>query len=78
VTRRTKPNLRTPQPAADPWDGVGHRYPAQSPVSGKVTRVADYGAYVELEPGVEGLIPLSAERLHVGEAVAVVVLDVDE
>ena len=67
-----------PQPPADPWDGVAQRYPVQIRVSGKVTRVADYGAYVELEPGVEGLIPLSAELLHVGEEVEVVVLDVDE
>jgi len=76
--RRTKPYLRMPQPAAKPWDGVARRYPVQSRLTGKVTRVVDYGAYVELEPGVEGLIPLSSERLHVGEEVEVVVLDVDE
>lgn len=83
MTRRTKPYLRTPQPPAGAWDGASGRYPVQSRVSGKVTRVVDYGVYVELEPGVEGLIPLSAERLdaeglHLGERVQVVVQDVDE
>jgi len=78
VTRRTKPYLRVPQAAADQWDGVARRYPAQSRASGKVTRVVDYGTYVELEPGIDGLIPLSADLLHVGEEVEVVVLDVDE
>ena len=89
VTRRTKPPARLPQPAADAWVGVAQRYPLQSRVSGTVTRIADYGAYVELEPGVEGLIHLSeldwshphpdpGQVLHAGEEVEVIVLDVDE
>ena len=72
-----------------PWEGLTERYPVQSRVSGKVTRVADYGAYVELEPGVEGLIHVSeldwTERhpdpitvVQPGEEVEVMVLDADE
>lgn len=72
-----------------PWENLADRYPLQSRVSGRVTRLADYGAYVELEPGVEGLIPLSeldwnerhpdpATIVQTGEEVEVIVLDADE
>jgi small subunit ribosomal protein S1 len=42
---------------ADPWEGAEHKWPPDSIISGRVTRLADFGAFVELEPGVEGLIP---------------------
>lgn len=44
---------------ADPWDGVGDRYPVNERVSGRIVSLTDYGAFVELEPGVEGLIHVS-------------------
>jgi small subunit ribosomal protein S1 len=43
----------------DPWEGIEGRYPVESKVIGRVVNVADYGAFVELEPGVEGLIHVS-------------------
>jgi Lrp/AsnC family leucine-responsive transcriptional regulator len=75
-------------PGADPWADIEQRYPPQTRVSGKVTRIADYGAYVEIEPAVEGLVHLSemdwarahpdpAEILEPGQEVEVMVLDVD-
>jgi Lrp/AsnC family transcriptional regulator, leucine-responsive regulatory protein len=72
-----------------PWEAVPQRYPLQARVTGKVTRVTDYGAHVELEPGIEGLIHVSeldwsqrhpdpAAIVQPGEQVQVMVLDVDE
>ena len=60
--------------AADPWDGAGMTYVAGSRHFGTVVKTLDFGAFVELEPGVEGLIPISklgrGRRLnHAGEAV---------
>ncbi|MFW6059697.1 MAG: S1 RNA-binding domain-containing protein, partial [Phycisphaeraceae bacterium] len=49
--------LKQVQP--DPWEGIEHRYQAGSQVPGKVTRTANFGAFVELEPGIEALLPLS-------------------
>jgi ribosomal protein S1 len=43
----------------DPWEGVAHRFSVDSVVEGRVTRVADFGAFVELEPGLEGLLHVS-------------------
>jgi small subunit ribosomal protein S1 len=43
----------------DPWDNVAQKYAVNEVIQGKVTRLADFGAFVELEPGVEGLIPIS-------------------
>ena len=43
----------------DPWENITDRYPVQSRVVGRVVNVADYGAFIELEPGVEGLIHVS-------------------
>lgn len=43
----------------DPWDGVEQRYRADSQVAGTVTRIADFGAFIELEPGVDGLLHVS-------------------
>ncbi len=74
---------------ADPWIGATMKYPADSIVSGTVTRLVDFGAFVELEPGVEGLIPLSEmsyehrvrnpkELADQGQVVQLRVLSVDE
>jgi small subunit ribosomal protein S1 len=56
---RRKVSLGLKQLTASPWDDVGSKYPAGSVVKGKVTRLMDFGAFVELEPGVEGLIHIS-------------------
>jgi small subunit ribosomal protein S1 len=71
----------------DPWLDVADRYPPESRVSGRVVSVTDYGAFVELEPGVEGLIHISemtwsrrmkhpAKMVSVGDTIESVVLDV--
>jgi small subunit ribosomal protein S1 len=71
----------------DPWTNVEARYPVQSRVIGRIVSVADYGAFVELEPGVEGLIHISemtwsrrmkhpAKIVNVGDQVEAVVLEV--
>lgn len=57
VNQRIALGLKQLQP--DPWDGVGERYIVGSPVTGKITKVAPFGTFVELEPGVEGLIHIS-------------------
>jgi small subunit ribosomal protein S1 len=72
----------------DPWEGVTEKYPAGGKFSGRVTNITDYGAFVELEPGVEGLVHVSEmswtkKNVHPGKIVAtsqevdVMVLDVD-
>ncbi|MEX0954857.1 MAG: 30S ribosomal protein S1 [Rhizobiaceae bacterium] len=72
----------------DPWDGIGDKYPIGKRVEGKVTNITDYGAFVELEPGIEGLIHVSEmswtkKNVHPGkilsttQEVDVVVLEVD-
>ena len=73
---------------ADPWDGVDDRYPVNGRVSGRIVSLTDYGAFVELEPGVEGLIHVSemswskrvkhpSKILNVGDTVEALVLGVD-
>jgi small subunit ribosomal protein S1 len=72
----------------DPWEGVGAKYPVGTRFKGKVTNVTDYGAFVELEPGVEGLVHVSEmswvkKNVHPnkivapGQEVDVMVLEVD-
>jgi small subunit ribosomal protein S1 len=75
------------QLAADPWSRAGETYETGQVRSGRVTRVAAFGAFVELEPGIEGLVPLSETGLardavlkgsfRAGQDVEVVVLEVD-
>jgi len=76
------------QRSSDPWENVDGKFPRESRVHGKVVSLTDYGAFVELEPGVEGLIHISemswtkrvkhpSKVLNVGDAVEAVVLDVD-
>ena len=81
-------SLGMKQLMADPWDGVAEKYPVGGKFSGRVTNITDYGAFVELEPGVEGLVHVSEmswtkKNVHPGKIVAtsqeveVVILDVD-
>ncbi|TXH65205.1 MAG: 30S ribosomal protein S1 [Thermomonas sp.] len=86
---RNRVSLGLKQLGEDPWDNIARRYPAHSRVFGKVSNVTDYGAFVEIEPGVEGLVHVSemdwtnknvnpAKVVQVGDEVQVMVLDVDE
>ncbi len=72
----------------DPWHGIEAKYPLQAKLSGRVTNITDYGAFVELEPGIEGLIHVSEmswtkKNVHPGKIVStsqeveVQVLEVD-
>jgi small subunit ribosomal protein S1 len=81
-------SLGMKQLEVDPWEGVTEKYPANGKFSGRVTNITDYGAFVELEPGVEGLVHVSEmswtkKNVHPGKIVAtsqevdVMVLDVD-
>ncbi|WP_133478349.1 30S ribosomal protein S1 [Cognatilysobacter segetis] len=86
---RNRVSLGLKQLGEDPWDNIARRYPANSRVFGKVSNVTDYGAFVEIEPGVEGLVHVSemdwtnknvnpSKIVQVGDDVEVMVLDVDE
>ena len=86
---RNRVSLGLKQLGEDPWDNIARRYPSNSRVFGKVSNVTDYGAFVEIEPGVEGLVHVSemdwtnknvnpAKVVQVGDEVEVMVLDVDE
>ncbi len=81
-------SLGMKQLEVDPWEGVDLKYPMGARYSGRVTNITDYGAFVELEPGVEGLVHVSEmswtkKNVHPGKIVAtsqevdVMVLDVD-
>jgi small subunit ribosomal protein S1 len=81
-------SLGIKQLEADPWDGVEAKYPVGAKYVGRVTNITDYGAFVELEPGVEGLVHVSEmswtkKNVHPGKIVStsqeveVMVLDVD-
>jgi len=81
-------SLGMKQLEADPWEGIGGKYPLGKKITGTVTNITDYGAFVELEPGIEGLIHVSEmswtkKNVHPGkilsttQEVEVVVLEVD-
>jgi small subunit ribosomal protein S1 len=81
-------SLGMKQLEADPWEGVAAKYPAGLRLKGRVTNITDYGAFVELEPGIEGLVHVSEmswtkKNVHPGKIVStsqeveVMVLDVD-
>lgn len=81
-------SLGMKQLEADPWENVSIKYPVDARFTGRVTNITDYGAFVELEPGVEGLVHVSEmswtkKNVHPGKIVAtsqeveVMVLDVD-
>ena len=81
-------SLGLKQLGEDPWLDIANRYPVESRLSGRVTNITDYGAFVELNEGVEGLVHLSEmdwtnKNIHpgkvcrVGDEVEVIVLDID-
>ncbi|ATQ44773.1 30S ribosomal protein S1 [Caulobacter mirabilis] len=81
-------SLGMKQLQSDPWDGVEAKYPVGAKYTGRITNITDYGAFVELEPGVEGLVHVSEmswtkKNVHPGKIVStsqevdVIVLDVD-
>jgi len=81
-------SLGMKQLMADPWENVATKYPVAGKFHGRVTNITDYGAFVELEPGVEGLVHVSEmswtkKNVHPGKIVAtsqeveVIILDVD-
>jgi small subunit ribosomal protein S1 len=85
---RNRVSLGLKQLGEDPWENITRRYPVGSRVFGKVTNIADYGCFVEIEEGVEGLVHVSemdwtnknihpSKVVHLGDEVEVVVLDVD-
>lgn len=86
-THRISLGIKQLQP--DPWQGVAAKYPISAKFSGKVTNITDYGAFVELEDGIEGLVHVSEmswvkKNVHPGKIVStsqeveVMVLEVDE
>ncbi len=81
-------SLGMKQLESDPWNTIGSKYPLGAKISGKVTNITDYGAFVEIEPGIEGLIHVSEmswtkKNVHPGkilstsQEVDVLVLEVD-
>lgn len=79
VNQRIALGLKQLQP--DPWDGVSDRYLVGSNVTGKITKVAPFGAFVELEPGVEGLIhisQLSGREVKEGDTVTAEIINVSQ
>src|SRR5499433_1288455 len=81
-------SLGMKQLEADPWEGVDQKYPVGTKFTGRVTNITDYGAFVELEPGIEGLVHVSEmswtkKNVHPGKIVStsqeveVMVLEVD-
>ena len=88
-SEKNRVSLGLKQMGDDPWMGVARRYPAQTRMFGKVTNIADYGAFVELEPGIEGLVHVSemdwtnknaapSKIVSLGDEVEVMVLEIDE
>jgi small subunit ribosomal protein S1 len=86
---RMRVSLGLKQLGADPWEDIARRYPENTRLFGKVTNIADYGCFVEIEDGVEGLVHVSEmdwtnKNIHpnkvvqLGEEVEVMVLDIDE
>ena len=86
---KNRVSLGLKQLGDDPWMGVSRRYPTGTRLFGKVTNIADYGAFVEIEPGIEGLVHVSemdwtnknvapSKTVTLGEEVEVMVLEIDE
>ncbi|PQJ96118.1 30S ribosomal protein S1 [Chromatium okenii] len=86
---RQRVSLGLKQMGEDPWVNISRRYPESTRVFGKVTNIADYGCFVEIEEGVEGLVHVSEmdwtnKNIHpskivsLGDNVEVMVLDIDE
>jgi small subunit ribosomal protein S1 len=86
---RQRVSLGMKQLGNDPWQNIARRYPTGTRLFGKVTNIADYGCFVEIEEGVEGLVHVSEmdwtnknvnphKVVHIGDEVEVMVLDIDE
>jgi small subunit ribosomal protein S1 len=86
---RTRVSLGLKQLGEDPWVAIAKRYPETTRLSGRVTNLTDYGCFVEIEEGVEGLVHVSemdwtnknihpSKVVNVGDLVDVMVLDIDE
>ncbi|MCP5284509.1 MAG: 30S ribosomal protein S1 [Burkholderiaceae bacterium] len=86
---KSRVSLGLKQLGDDPWMGVARRYPTGTRLFGKVTNIADYGAFVEIEPGIEGLVHVSemdwtnknvapSKVVTLGDEVEVMVLEIDE
>ena len=86
---KNRVSLGIKQLGDDPWHGVSRRYPQGTRLFGKVTNIADYGAFVEIEPGIEGLVHVSemdwtnknvapSKMVSLGDEVEVMVLEIDE
>jgi small subunit ribosomal protein S1 len=85
---KEKVSLGLKQALPDPWNSVPEKYPVGSRIKGRVVNVTDYGVFVELEEGVEGLVHISeltwskkmkhpSKVVHIGETIEVMVLDCD-
>lgn len=85
---RERVSLGLKQMGDDPWKDIARRYPNSSRLQGKVTNIADYGCFVEIEDGVEGLVHMSemdwtnknvhpSKMVQLGDEVEVMVLDID-
>jgi small subunit ribosomal protein S1 len=86
---RTRVSLGLKQLGEDPWVAIAKRYPESTRLTGRVTNLTDYGCFVEIEEGVEGLVHVSemdwtnknihpSKVVNVGDVVDVMVLDIDE
>ncbi|MCL2309530.1 MAG: 30S ribosomal protein S1 [Proteobacteria bacterium] len=86
---KNRVSLGIKQLGDDPWNGLSRRYPPGTHLFGKVTNITDYGAFVEVEPGIEGLVHVSEmdwtnKNIHptkvtqLGDEVEVMILEIDE
>ncbi|WP_354624004.1 30S ribosomal protein S1 [Psychromonas sp. MME2] len=86
---RTRVSLGLKQLGEDPWVAIAKRYPESTRLTGKVTNLTDYGCFVEIEEGVEGLVHVSemdwtnknihpSKVVNLGDTAEVMVLDIDE
>ncbi len=86
---KTRVSLGMKQMAEDPWHDIANRYPAGTRVTGKVNNLTDYGCFIEIEEGVEGLVHVSemdwtnknvnpAKVVQLGDPVEVMILEIDE
>lgn len=86
---KNRVSLGIKQMAEDPWLGLARRYPANTRMFGKVTNLTDYGAFIEIEQGIEGLVHVSemdwtnknvhpSKVVQLGDEVEIMVLEIDE
>src|SRR5215471_12303562 len=86
---KNRVSLGIKQLGDDPWEGISRRYPSGTRLFGKVTNITDYGAFVEVESGIEGLVHVSemdwtnknvhpSKVVQVGDEVEVMILEIDE